>query len=174
MTFEPPGMPPPPIPQQGNPGCKAGCVGCPLLAVGCATLLGLFVAGILFLVFTMIKGSDPYAEGLARARNSREVAEALGTPVEPGWWVLGSLKTQGDSSGRADISFPIAGPKGSGKLYVVGSKSAGRWHYLTIRVDVYGGKSVDLLREAERPEAPPSPSPRRAPSPQPSGVEREW
>jgi hypothetical protein len=62
---------------------------------------------------------------------------ALGEPIESGWWITGSINVSG-SSGNVDVAIPISGPKGSGTLYVVGTRSAGRWQYSTMEVELSG------------------------------------
>src|SRR6185436_9997466 len=111
--------------------------------VGCLVLLlpllaiGGFVGTILAIVFGSIKSSDVYEEALARARANPAVVEALGQPVEDGWLVGGNINVNGPS-GSADLSAPLHGPKGKGTLYIVATKSAGRWEYETLEVEVDG------------------------------------
>jgi hypothetical protein len=126
------------------------------LPVGC--LLPILVCGggfaaFFFLVYGVvtgaIKSSDAYEEAMTRARANAEVRAALGEPIESGFWISGSINVDG-SSGNVDVSIPISGPKGSGTLYVVGTKSAGRWQYSTMEVEIPGRASrVDV-----RPRAP--------------------
>jgi hypothetical protein len=109
-------------------------------------LFATFVGGILFIVESSFRHSDCYAQGLARARADPQVTEKIGQPIEAGWTASGSINTSG-SSGDADISIPIRGPKGTGTLYVVAKKSAGRWEFQTLQVEVKGEQErIDLLR----------------------------
>jgi len=122
------------------------------LPVGC--LLPVLVCGgsiitFFFLVFgavtSAIKASDPYQEGMVRARANPGVVAAPGEPIESGWLISGSIDVDG-SSGNVDASIPISGPKGSGTLYVVGTRTAGRWQYSTMEVEIPGRASrVDVL-----------------------------
>ena len=124
-------------------------VGCllPLLLCGGGALLFIFV--IYGVVTGAIKNSDAYSEGMARARANPEVVAALGEPIESGFWISGSINVNGPS-GDVDVSIPISGPKGSGTLYVTGTRSAGRWQYSTMAVEIPGRASrIDL-----RPRAP--------------------
>ena len=53
------------------------------------------------------------------------------------------------SSGEADISVPISGPKGKGTLYIVAKKSAGEWTYEQLVVELAkGGQRINLLQDA--------------------------
>jgi cytochrome oxidase complex assembly protein 1 len=123
-------------------------VGCLVLLLPPLLLTG-FVGGILAIVFGSIKSTDIYEEALARARAHPAVIEALGEPVEDRWWMSGQINTSGPS-GSADIAIPLRGPKGKATVYAVASKSAGRWEYHTLEVEVEGRpERIDLLA-AER------------------------
>jgi hypothetical protein len=108
-------------------------------------LVPVLVACIFLLVFGMFKSSDVYAEALGSAKANEEVKAALGEPVEAGYWVVGSLKQNG-LSGRANLKIPLAGPKGSGTLYVKATKADDRWQYSTLEVVPEAtGARIDLL-----------------------------
>lgn len=118
-------------------------VGCLGLILCCIAFLGV----ILTIVFSAIKSSDVYEGALDRARSSEAVAAALGTPVDDGWWVSGNVDVSGPS-GTADIAIPVHGPEGEGTLYAVAEKSAGRWEYSRLEVEVEGSSErIDLLEE---------------------------
>ena len=115
---------------------------------GCLTML-LACAGFVTLIFSIVlgslKSSDVYNESLAKARTNAQVTAALGTPVEPGFWVSGNISVE-NSSGNADLSIPISGPNGSGTIYVTATKSAGRWNYSTMICEISSsGNRVNLL-----------------------------
>jgi hypothetical protein len=126
----------------------AAPVGCLVLLLPLLALTG-FVGAILAIVFGTIKSTDVYEEALSLARSNPAVLEALGQPVEDGWWMSGQINTSGPS-GSADIAIPLHGPKGKGTLYAVATKSAGRWEYQTLELEVRGrDERIDLLT-AER------------------------
>ncbi len=115
--------------------------------LGCLTGLALFIASIAALVlfvFGLVARSDVYQYALEHARSSPSVVEAMGEPVEPGWYVSGTINVTG-ASGNADIAIPISGPKGAGTLYVSARKLAGVWIYdvLEVALDA-GGERIDL------------------------------
>jgi hypothetical protein len=115
-------------------------VGClaPVLVCGGA------IALIIVVVFGAIKSSEPYTEALAKARANQEVKALIGEPIEPGYFVNGSIEVSGPS-GKADFSIPISGPKKSATLHVVGTKAAGKWEYSTLEVAPEGSdKRIDL------------------------------
>jgi len=115
--------------------------------VGCLSMILLFCA-FLAVVFGaasgMMKSSDAYKHALALAEASPAVTEALGSPIHPGWFTSGSIKTTG-ATGEAQLEIPISGPKGKGKIYVEGTKSAGEWTYSKLDVLVEAsGERIDL------------------------------
>ena len=102
------------------------------------------VVGVVLLVFSIIRNSGPYSDGMLAVRSNPQAVAALGEPVEEGWWLAGNISVSG-SSGQADITMPVKGPNGSGTVYVIGSKSGGAWTYSTLRLEVDGtGESIDL------------------------------
>lgn len=116
--------------------------------VGCLTVVALVVAavlGLLFFIFSMIKSTDVYEEALSRTQTHPVVQRELGQPIEADWLVMGSISTSG-SSGEADIVIPITGPNGQARIYAVASKSAGRWTYQVLEVEVGdSGQRINLL-----------------------------
>ena len=98
-------------------------------------------------VFGMLKSSDPYKHAIAQAQSHPQVTAALGTPVEPTFFVGGTVNVNGNS-GNAELVIPIKGPKGAGTLFVTATKSGGVWTYQTLdfqqtgsaqRIDLKGG-----------------------------------
>ena len=118
--------------------------------LGCLTMIGLvvvFVAGIVAIVFGALKSTDVYKTGVARAKSHPAVIEALGTPIDEGLFLSGKTNVTG-SSGEADLSVPLSGPKGKGTLYIVATKSAGQWNYSQLVLERKAdGKRIDLLSE---------------------------
>lgn len=109
-----------------------------LLAIG-------FFALIFVLVFSAMKSSDAYKEALQRAQTNPAVIEALGTPIKDGMFVSGNTKVE-NGVGEADLSIPITGPKGSGTIYAVATKSGGNWTYTKLEVEIKGrSERIDLL-----------------------------
>jgi hypothetical protein len=120
-------------------------LGCLIPALACG---GCF-AVVLPAVLGTIKSSDPYKEGVARAKGSAAVRDALGEPIQEGYFPSGNVNTQtsnGVESGNADLTIPLSGPKGSGSVHVVAEKTAGKWNYSTIEATVPGrDHPIDLL-----------------------------
>ncbi|MFL6514530.1 MAG: cytochrome c oxidase assembly factor Coa1 family protein [Chthoniobacterales bacterium] len=122
---------------------------------GCLTIVALmfaFALAILFTVFGLIKSTEPYKTAVARAKANVRVTEALGTPIDEGWYVFGNANVSG-GSGTADLSIPISGPKAKGTIYAVASKSAGQWEFSKLVVKVEStAETIDLSEAHESPE----------------------
>jgi hypothetical protein len=132
----------PPQPGWWKRNWKIGCLG---------ILAGIVVLAfsIIAIVFTALKSSDAYKMALARAQTDPRVVTALGSPIEPGWLISGRTNVSG-TSGHADLTVPLSGPKGKGTLYFVASKFAGKWTFLKMMVRVENtGEEIDLSSGAE-------------------------
>ena len=118
-----------------------------VVPVGCLTPAILCCGGgglILTFVFGALKSSEVYTDALARAKANEEVRTLLGEPIEAGFWVSGSVEV-GGTSGKADLSIPVSGPKGSATLHAVAIKTGGKWVYSTLEaVPQDSGAPIDL------------------------------
>ena len=116
---------------------------------GCLSLILAFagLAGaIVFLVFSVLKSSYVYEEALAQVKESAAVQQSIGTPIREGFLVSGNINTSGPS-GNADLSIPIEGPGGEGTIFLVAEKSAGKWKFTTLFVQIHKDSSeIDLLQ----------------------------
>lgn len=93
------------------------------------------IAGILFFVFSLFMKTEPYMQGLQIVTQSPAIIAELGEPIKPGWYVAGNINV-GTSDGKANIDFPISGPKGKGTVYVKAFKDMGKWNLDRIIVDI--------------------------------------
>jgi len=123
---------------------KIGC--------GCLVVLILTIGGcgaLTFGLFALMKSSDAHTTSLKQVQENDSVKEILGTPIEPGFWLMGSINLNG-SSGNADIFYPVSGPKSSGTVYVVGTKTEGVWQYSKISfIQETTNKKIDLVSSKE-------------------------
>lgn len=113
--------------------------------------LGVFMAVVVGIVSVSMKSSDVYRDAMARAAGDRAVLAELGAPLKGGLFVSGSVQVSGPS-GQADIAIPVSGPRNEGTLYAVATKSAGRWTFTTLELEVDG-------RAARIPLLPPAGAP---------------
>lgn len=120
-----------------------------LVPVGCLVPVlccGTFGASVFFGVTRVIQGSGAFREGLTRASANEDVKALLGTPLEPGMTVQGSL-----NNGVANFDAAIKGPKGDGTLHVEAREGGGAVTFQALEVRAQG-KVIDLLK---RPAGPP-------------------
>jgi hypothetical protein len=146
MTAAAPQYIPPQAPGQQAPPKSSGCL--KWLAIGCSVILVIgiaCVAVLVFVVFGAIKATDAYKNARDRAVSDPRVIAALGSPVEPGFWVSGSANVDNDG-GHADIKFPISGPKGKGTVEAVATRNVDKWVYTKLQVNPDGGPPIDLLQ----------------------------
>lgn len=103
----------------------------PLLVVGaCCVCTGLL--GAIFAAVTgAIRSSDVYQYTLQKASHDPRVTAVTGEPVEAGMMASGSVNTSNDS-GQANLSIPIHGPRGAGRVSVTAHKAGGAWTYNTM------------------------------------------
>lgn len=127
-------------------GCPLGCAslsGCLGALVIAIVVIG-FVGGLLFFIMSSFKSSPVYQRAMDAARSDPSVTAALGTPIESGWLITGSISEQG-LSGDADLIIPIAGPRRGGTLYASARKGNGAWQFYTLAVKVDGENEVIQL-----------------------------
>ncbi|NRA36561.1 MAG: hypothetical protein HRU15_00330 [Planctomycetes bacterium] len=123
-------------------GKKIGC-GCALIFV-----LSLGGCGAIFAsVFWFMQQSDAYTFAIETAQNDQRVQNMLGTPIEAGWFVSGNINITNDT-GDANLEIPISGPKGSGTVYVIGTRSGGVWTFTRLTCELDGNDHpINLLQQ---------------------------
>tara|TARA_R110002072_G_scaffold34118_3_gene102488 strand:+ start:281 stop:808 length:528 start_codon:yes stop_codon:yes gene_type:complete len=136
---------PPPQQQKSSPILKIACFGC--IAIILLGVLG--CVGITVGVVSMIKGSQPYKDGLAKATADKRVGEALGEPVKAQWLAGGQFNDAGNT-GNAELVVPLEGPKGEGVLNISATKSGGKWtvNRATVLIPATG-KTIDVVQGAD-------------------------
>jgi hypothetical protein len=116
----------------------AGCLILILLAAGFATVVRTAIT-------TSFHNSEVYKQATAKASGNSQVRAALGEPIQLAWIVSGQLNVNG-STGGANLSIPISGPRARGTIHAVAYKSGGVWRFTQLDVSVAGNPaSIDLL-----------------------------
>ena len=96
-------------------------------------------------ILSVMRNSDVAKQSLLRARSNPLLVKSLGTPIEEGWLVSGSINIS-TTSGDADLAVPISGPKGKGKIYVTAQERAGAWSYSVMEAAIEGSdQRINLL-----------------------------
>ncbi len=131
----------------GGCGCALGCIGIPLLLVA-------FLGGS---VLYMFSNTDVKKLAAEQVRSSPAAVEVLGEPMETGWMISGSINVNNDH-GRADIRFPISGPKGEATVHAVAERDGGGpWQFQELTLEMEGGGApIELIGE-EPPALPAEP-----------------
>ncbi len=93
-----------------------------------ASLILLLVVFPLFFaaISSMLKG-EAFNQSLTQIEANSEVSLLLGSPIEPGFFVMGNITTNGPS-GEASLQYSISGPKGDAEAYVFAYKDMEQWH----------------------------------------------
>ena len=119
-----------------------------MIPLGFLTLLVLIVlfgGAVMTIVTTMFRNSDVYREAMIRAAADPQVRERMGEPIQAAWLISGDLHVSG-STGGANLSIPISGPRGKGVIRAVASKAGGVWRFNYLQVNVVGrSEPIDLL-----------------------------
>lgn len=126
-----------------QPAPRQGRIFSVILKVLLVTLLFFGMGGGIFMIIrTAFTSSAVYQEAMERARSNPMVTEQLGTPIQAGVVILGTLETSG-ITGEADLRVPIHGPRGRGTLFIQARRESGAWHYYTLAVVIHD-KMIDL------------------------------
>jgi hypothetical protein len=119
-----------------------------LCLTGLLLIAGL--AGLIFYGITgIMKSSDAYQMALQKAKDNPKVVSALGEPIVEGFFTTGNINDSG-GSGSADLSIPVSGPKGEANIYLIAKKSAGKWTFSDLVVEIKKTEErIDLLQAKE-------------------------
>ncbi len=140
----------PPYPLQPEPMKKSWLEHRPLwkIPLGCLTLfllLGVSATVLITIVTTSFHNSEVYKQAMARAAENSRVRDAIGEPIRSAWLISGQLNVNG-STGNANLSIPISGPRGKGAIRAVAYKTGGVWRFTYLQVAVQGQPAcIDLL-----------------------------
>lgn len=115
---------------------------------GCLTIIILFfvfVGSLIFGVSELITESVPYQDAIKKVNEDEYVINILGEPIETDGMMNGNLSYK-NSTGFADISIPVKGPKGKAELYLTGTKENDQWTYTEMYVIIEEtDEQIDLL-----------------------------
>jgi hypothetical protein len=103
---------------------KRGKVGVGALVVTSGFVL--FVIPLFILVESEMRSSEAYKLTMHTAQASPCVLNALGSPLETGYMLSGSI-SESSTEGSAQLDIPVKGPKGKGELDMEAKKFHGIW-----------------------------------------------
>lgn len=107
-------------------------------------LLGALLSFVLFMgvvwagCSTFLKNNRAYERGVETALKDSIVAEALGAPVEEGWFLNGTVEGDGIES-RGVWRVRLVGADRSGTLQITGLKRGGDWRVVAMSLKVDEG-----------------------------------
>ena len=88
-------------------------------------LMFALISGFVIFLMKIMKG-DAYDLSLQSIRENSVVIEQIGRSIEPSWYVLGNISTNGPE-GSAAIEYSITGETSKADVYVYATKHAGEW-----------------------------------------------
>ena len=125
------------------------------VTIGSIVLLGFLGAcscgGFFMLLFGMMKKSDAYRMSFERVQSDPQIIEALGTPIEAGLFVTGSIHHGPGGGGSANIAYGISGPRGAADVYVEAIRESGQWRLISLAVEIEDGERIELPGEPTAP-----------------------
>jgi len=122
-----------------------GCLFPLLLGILCVSLL---LAGLT----TALRRAPLYQEALRRAQSDPQVVRLLGRPIQARGRLKGSMTQRRNGVEAAEMTVPIAGPRGRATLRLAGNQAGPRLSYAVLTVTAErGGARVDLLLKGEKP-----------------------
>ncbi len=125
------------------------------IPLGCLTLLLLlaaFVGGLMGIIAYSFHNSEVFKEAMSRASADSQVRAEIGEPLRQNGFITGQLEVS-ESTGKANLSIPISGPRGKGAIHAVATKDAGVWRFSELQVSVRGHSgAIDLLSGQAPPE----------------------
>jgi len=112
-------------------------------------LLGVLgCVGLFFGVTKVIKSTEPYKKAVSIATNSPDVQAKLGTPIQPGFMVQGSVNSNtsdGVTNETVNLTIPLKGPKASASLHYAAVRNGTKWEVSDFTVTVDGsGEKIPL------------------------------
>lgn len=142
----------------------------PAFCLGCLAL----AAGLAYSIMGTIKSSPAYQLALRQAQAAPALAEKIGAPLRPGWYVVGIIKIGTAAADRPDgiasLSFPISGPKGQATVLARAVRQNGEWRLTALGAKLPGTPQALMLpvetapaAAAARPPDNPAPPPPSAP-----------
>lgn len=116
---------------------------------GCLSLIILlivFIGSIFYGVTSALEGSQPYEYALEKINQDDAIIRVLGSPITKDGMIQGSYNSSNGSK-TADMKIPIAGPNGTGFLFIEATGEDDNWSYNVIRVEIKDNENIDLLEE---------------------------
>jgi len=118
---------------------------------GCFTfilLLVIFATSLFFGITGAFEDSQPYEYALEQINTDEDLIKALGSPIVKDGYINGSFNNVNGKK-SASLVVPVAGPKGTGTLYIEATGKENNWIYHLIRVEIENSYTFDILKPAD-------------------------
>lgn len=115
------------------------------------------VAGLFASIVPMMKRSEAYQMSMELIQADERVEQALGDDVTAGFWVWGNISVSAGGTGRAELSIPLSGSKGTGSAYAQAVRAGGTWELLLLVVRAEGSNVPIVLRNKNNLQIPNAP-----------------
>ncbi len=112
------------------------------ITVGVIGLIAVCLVIFLVGIASLLRSSGAYKLGIDTAMANSTVQDVLGTPLQAGFFVTGSLSESG-ASGTAEFSVPLSGSHQSGTLNMNATKEEDTWRLDSLVLDV-GGQTYQI------------------------------
>ena len=90
----------------------------------------------------------PVAAALIVARKSPDFQRAIGEPFHVRFMSTGTVLEK-DGNGNADLTIPVSGPRGKGRLFEWAQEANGKWHLCSLSFQQDNSpKGVTLVNDA--------------------------
>ena len=128
-------------------------LGATAMGIGIGVISTMIFVGVTAQLNEVIKESPAMKKSLALLKSDPKVTELLGDNIEISGGFGGSFSLNNDS-GDMDVSIPVKGSRGEGKLYIRGIKEAGVWNFSMIKFGMKDSdERIDLLTRMRNDEA---------------------
>jgi hypothetical protein len=120
----------------------------PVFCLLVTLVIGALVAVVMSFALRSLKSGELYQQAVATARLNTELSEALGRPLKEGVFASGTFKYT-NTSGRAEITIPVSGPRGSGTITLKARRTTEPWLITSLVAEIAETKrNIDLLERA--------------------------
>lgn len=128
-------------------------LGATTMGIGIAVVSTLVIVGVGSEMSKVVKDTPAMKRSMAMLRSDPKVSEMLGDNIDFGFGFGGNFSINNDS-GKMDVSIPVKGSKGEGKLYIKGIKEAGVWNFSMIKFGMKdSNERIDLLTAGQSGDA---------------------
>lgn len=106
-----------------------------MIVVGVLSVTVVAVGGLTAGVLAFLGSTEPARMALLEVNGCDPCRDAIGTPIEAGWYAIGQVNWD-NSSGNAALRIPVSGPRGEGTLGLEATRSGGEWRFKELVLEI--------------------------------------